>query len=144
MFEQLHMCAHNNPREGARGQFICKHSYRGCPKRFTKLYYLKNHHDMHDNVLYRCQFCPWTGVASERINITRHFNAHYRIRDFPCSLCDASFYTKPERDRHEEHVHRKISRFYKCGGCDYESTIYVAYRDHIEYCESRNPKIIEL
>merc|ERR1712130_38906 len=132
---KLHLSVHTNPREGKGGSIACDRG--SCPKRFTKKEHLQSHLNIHDNVLYRCHFCPWTGVLSERKSITQHFDNHFRNRLFPCSLCEASFYSKAEQDRHEDSVHHSNRRVFKCGSCEYESTSLYDYKSHHRICKFR-------
>jgi len=137
---KLHLSVHTNPREGEGGSMACDRG--SCPKRFNKKEHLQSHLNIHDNVLYRCHFCPWTGVVSERKSITQHFDNHFRNRLFPCSLCEASFYSKAEQDRHEDSVHHSNRRIFKCGSCEYESTSLYDYRSHHRICKFRKIEMI--
>ena len=133
----MHISLHKNPREGRNGSIDFACGRGNCPKRFHNSNHLQNHLNIHDNVLYRCHFCGWTGVKTEHLNVVKHFNNHFRIRPYPCSLCNARFYDKTAQGRHEQAVHEKIRRVLKCGSCEFETLADRAYRRHIQTCDKR-------
>ena len=90
---------------------------------------------MHDNILCKCHFCPWTGVRFE--NRANHLNTHFNIRPYPCSFCDAKFYRTDNRADHERCIHDKIPKLYKCGSCEFETFKQHSYKTHIITCKNR-------
>ena len=137
IFLKLHTSSHRNTRLGRAGsvEFACDRG--NCGKRFKDRVLLRNHLNIHDNILAKCHFCPWTGNRSVSHIMVKHFNTHFRIRPYSCSICDAKFYDKSTRHTHELIVHENIKLVRKCGSCDFESLSWSAYDKHIKSCEER-------
>ena len=115
----MHTTSHKDKTRGRCGsvEFACD---RGdCGKRLMNRGLLRTHLQMHDNDLYKCHFCPWTGVKAERTRISIHLNIHFQIRSVECSFCNAKFYDRQSLSRHEEVKHERIKDRYKCTFCDF-------------------------
>ena len=81
---------------------------------------LEDHMKIHDNELISCSFCPYTTVNMENQQlIGPHINAHFKIRPFKCSFCDASFFRSTNVKNHEEARHDIIKDRYNCDKCDF-------------------------
>ena len=133
----MHTASHMKAkcRETGSIEHVCD---RGkCGKRFDTDAKLQIHLSMHDNILYRCHFCTWTGVLAEHSGVARHFNSHFGIRPHLCSLCDAKFYKASARAQHERCVHEKIQYVRRCGSCDFETLSLAAYNKHKGICDKR-------
>jgi len=131
---KTHTASHKQARAGQKCGSI-EHVCDRCGKRFPMAALLQTHIKLHDNILCRCHFCPWTGVRFvERVH---HLNAHFRIQPYACSFCNAKFYHAGDRTRHVREVHEKIKPVYKCGSCDFETLIKGAYLSHLKLCAAR-------
>ena len=91
---------------------------------------------MHDNILLKCHFCPWTGVKHN--DYVSHLNSHFKIATFSCSLCSAKFFGLSAKKRHEWSVHENLPRIYKCGSCEFNTLSYNSYEKHLESCDKRD------
>jgi len=130
-----HITSHRGANRGQNGllEFACDRG--NCGKRFHDITGLKHHLNMHDNILIRCHFCPWTGV--QHSSFVEHFNKHYRIRPYPCPFCDLRFSRQGHLTKHVELIHEKIKYVRKCGSCDYKTTVRKDYYNHLKTCLKR-------
>ena len=135
IFEKFHTSSHKKAKTSGSIEFACPRG--NCGKRFDGDTGLQKHLDMHDNILYRCHFCPWTGVGTLSHLIVNHFNTHFGFRAFACSFCPAKFYQKVTRKQHEREQHLQIKRKSKCGSCDFETEYEGEYKRHMKICAKR-------
>ena len=137
MFLKMHTSSHKQAKVGHSGSIEYACDRGNCGKSFENSYGLQNHLNMHDNCLYRCHFCAWTGVSSTLHLIVTHYNSHFKIRPYQCSFCDAKFYKTTTRTQHERNIHENFKRLFKCGSCDFASVSATLYYKHIKTCEKR-------
>ena len=127
--------SHIKTRTGQGGSIDYACDRGNCGKRFRFAGNLKDHLRLHDNDVYRCHFCPWTGVMQH--NYLSHLNTHFQIKPYLCTFCDLRFYTISHRTRHESIFHEKIKPVLGCGSCDFKTLNEHQYRKHIKACEKR-------
>jgi len=130
-----HVASHREANSGQSGSIEISCDRGTCGKRFHRILELKRHLNMHDNIVIRCHFCPWTGVKDNLF--VEHLNKHYRVRPYLCSLCGSRFYESYAVRRHVQMIHEKIKRVRKCGSCDYKTFVHKDYYNHLETCLKR-------
>jgi len=131
---KTHVSSHRTISKCRSIENVCDRG--NCGKRFGLRSDLQKHLKIHDNILLKCHFCPWTGVNS--IPLVEHLNHHFDIRPYPCSFCDLKFFREEGRVSHERIIHENIPKVFKCGSCDFESTNFRKYKAHLESCDKRN------
>ena len=104
----------------ASGAFKCERGV--CDKGFQRLTLLEDHLRVHDNILFKCFFCPYTSGNDDNFNV--HLNSLIGFRPFPCDFCEIRFYKSSAKRSHEETVHEIINDKYKCLKCEF--TTYAA------------------
>ena len=134
---KLHTASHKKAKSGIGGLIEHTCDRGNCGKKFNRDHALQNHLNMHDNILYKCHFCPWTGVRSLDPHIVLHLNSHFGLRPYNCFQCGAKFLQESARVKHERVVHEKIKPIRKCGSCDFETLSLTAYNKHLETCVKR-------
>ena len=87
------------------------------------------HQRVHDNNLFQCYFCPWSGYHEAAF--TKHCNHHFNIKPYKCSFCEIAFYDASGKSSHEIIFHEKISDRFKCQFCDYKTHHGNNLRKHI-------------
>jgi hypothetical protein len=75
---KMHIASHKKANDGQYGSIEYACDRGNCKKRFPNLWKLVVHLKIHDNILIKCHFCPWTGV--KMANRDRHFDHHFGIR----------------------------------------------------------------
>ena len=98
-------------------------SKRNCRATFQSRSLQKVHENIHDNVLIKCVFCPFTCV--EPSSLSKHYRVHFNVRNYQCNQCQMSFYTKAESNLHFRQKHSGETT--KCPLCDFESTYQNVY-----------------
>ena len=93
-----------------------KCSIAGCTAGFKDRTLKRNHENIHDNILLKCVFCPYTNA--ERGNLTEHQRAHFNIRDHKCEICQMEFLNKTHLATHFDQKHSGIK--VKCPLCGLE------------------------
>jgi len=106
--------------------FPWKCEITGCDASFDRKFLLRLHMNVHENISYDCQFCPYR--CATKNNFFNHLNSHFENRSFKCELCDKSFITNGCLTEHIENVHEAIQ--YQCPLCNYTSKIK-SVRDHL-------------
>ena len=131
---KMHTASHKTVGK-LRGSIDFSCDRGNCGKRFNCQSELKEHLKIHDNIVHKCHFCPWTGVQSQ--TLVDHLNHHFEIRPFPCRFCEKKFFVSSERLSHERIIHEKIQHVHKCGSCDFKTIKLKEYRAHLESCKIR-------
>ena len=93
-------------------------SKKNCQASFKNKGKRQMHENIHDNVLIKCVFCPFTCVEPPKIGV--HQRAHFNIRAYECTECDSSFFTQGQLNLHFTQKHSGETT--ECPVCDYEST----------------------
>ena len=123
----------HKPTISTHTAFICD---RGdCRKGFENYPLLLLHQRVHDNNLFQCYFCPWSGFHDG--SFRNHLNHHFDIRPFQCSYCDKKFFEASGKMKHEDIYHEKINDRYKCQFCDFKSYSGDIVRKHIRKCHQK-------
>jgi len=86
-----------------------------CTTSFYKLLLREFHENIHDNILIKCIFCPYTCVKPEQL--VNHHRRHFNFRDYKCDECQRTFFTQGNLNMHLKTMHsdEKI----KCPVCNY-------------------------
>ena len=84
-----------------------------CQSSFQYQLLLDHHMRIHNNELDKCQYCPFRYI--EPLRYKEHLNKHFRIRDFKCDYCGATFTTKQCLNGHQS-MHEGI--LYCCLICN--------------------------
>ena len=94
-----------------------------CGASFSDRTSLRLHENIHDNVLLKCVFCPFTCVRP--VKMTDHQRLHFNIRDYNCEICNKSFHTQGNLNVHYNQKHSDDKT--KCPICEYTSTKRLVY-----------------
>ena len=105
-------------------QFSC--SQPNCQWTFENRWKLLLHENIHDNILLKCVYCPYTCVQDIRMSM--HQRDHFNIRDFKCDICDKTFEQNGEVTTHFKTMHSGVTT--KCFVCDYEGNVS-SVRSHL-------------
>ena len=98
-------------------EFLCRRLK--CKASFGSNVERVRHENIHDNVLLKCVFCPYTCVLHKAMS--RHYCKHFNIRKYECDGCEFSFYSQNELNVHYQQKHSGETT--KCPICDFESTM---------------------
>ena len=103
-------------------EFQCRRS--NCTTSFHFNYARLFHENIHDNVLIKCVFCPFTCVKPDQLCF--HHRQHFKFRDYKCDECQKAFITQSDLNKHlrtDKHSDDKT----KCPCCDFEAAKLTVY-----------------
>ena len=104
--------------------FWHKCSKPNCRTTFRYQHLLDEHMRIHNNEVNYCQYCPYRYVKPG--NYKDHLNKHFRINEYKCGDCGATFFDKNLLTKHAL-IHEGI--VYCCLICD---TYVAASRDTVQ------------
>ena len=80
---------------------------------------------------YKCDHCPYQ--THERRNLRNHIKGvHEKVRDHVCGECGYASSLKSGLKRHEETMHGKRDKKFKCDFCPYESHVKENLTRHVK------------
>ena len=128
-----HLKSHVTENRGKN--LILKCPRNNCGKKFAKDLTLKQHLNVHDNILIKCSFCPWAGAIFG--NYKLHMDTHFQIKSHACSKCRAAFYRTGQLQEHVEVAHEKDLEKYPCEYCTFQTTASRNLYNHMKskHCE---------
>ena len=116
---QKHLKHHERKSVGGTSEFSCIHG--NCGKTFRRIAELIKHHNLHENNLDKCYFCPWGTPRGQTHNVETHLNQHLGEPNFKCSMCEKAFFRKFLLDYHFEVHHEKLEGKYSCQYCPFKT-----------------------
>ena len=123
------MQAHKRKSVGGSVEFMCERG--NCGKTFCSNSDLLKHHNLHDNILDKCPFCPWGSPVGQTHLISIHLNQHLNLTNFECSVCKKRFFRKVSLDDHFEIYHEKVEGKYRCKICVYKTYSRLSLGQHM-------------
>jgi len=112
---KMHLSKFHSPYKTHSGEyFSCQRG--NCKASFPKIGHLVLHQRVHDNVVFRCLFCPYGCVQDQALTV--HHRMHFNTRDFVCDDCQYAFTTKAQLKQHVRLVHATDEAETQCPLCD--------------------------
>ena len=109
-------------------KFWYKCPSRDCEASFQFESNFKSHLRLHDNDLYKCQYCPIR--YADPLHFRKHLKQHFRIKDSKCDKCGLEFSSKWELNQHYK-IHE--GTIYSCLICNnYEASIKSTIGKHLK------------
>ena len=100
----------------------------GCKSSFEREGKLQDHLRIHNNDLRPCMYCPYRYNVDAHYQ--RHLKTHFKILDFKCDQCDATFPSLGYLNYHFERKHEGLT--YSCLICNtYETASKNAAEKHL-------------
>jgi len=94
------------------------------------------HMRIHENLQIKCEFCSYTAVTMKQIH--DHILYHFRIKNFFCPICPASFHINGILTQHL----RMHSKDYACTHCMNVFATKNQFDRHVRECDVRLSKFI--
>ena len=101
---KTHLNFHTRETVGGTIDLMCNRG--NCMQKFSKFSHLQAHINLHDNILEKCELCPWRGNTSG-VNIKLHYDRHLGIKEHVCDICGKKFTQKSNRRIHFEQMHER-------------------------------------
>merc|ERR1711935_191694 len=111
---KTHLAMFHSPyKKYSSDYFSCQRV--NCKASFSQISNLVDHQRVHDNVVFRCVFCPYGN--SRGYALTCHQRMHFNTREFVCAVCQKTFTTLGQLEGHVQ-VHDMDEEESQCPLCD--------------------------
>jgi len=112
---KMHVSRFHSPYKTHSGEyFSCQRA--NCKASFQRIGLLMIHQRVHDNVVFRCVFCPYVGAQVK--DLVTHHRMHFNTRDFVCAVCQKTFTTSAQLKQHVRLLHDTNEAETQCPLCD--------------------------
>ena len=104
----------NRNKSYAPKAYAC--TWKNCHSSFAEPAKLRQHLDIHENIMHECIFCPYRNNRAFKLGV--HYRHHYKVFDFECEFCKKKFADKDNMATHIKRIHAVETKVY-CPVCDH-------------------------